>query len=95
MLIVMFINILKTMDVSYLARGSLTSPKEIMQSKKFLKKAFESQINNKGYSFVEVLSPCPTNMKIEPLEAMKKTKEEAMRIYPICEFFNEGVGTDD
>lgn len=57
--------------VAYVARTSITNAKEIISSKKLIMKAFRNQIEGKGFSFVEVLSPCPTDWGIVPSEALK------------------------
>ncbi|WP_319543462.1 thiamine pyrophosphate-dependent enzyme [uncultured Pseudodesulfovibrio sp.] len=49
--------------VKYLARETVTSPKAIRKAKKSIQKAFECQVKGLGYSFVEVLVPCPTGLK--------------------------------
>ncbi len=52
-------------------RVSLSSPKEIRNTKRAIKEAFENQMQNKGFSIVEVLSMCPTYWDKSPAEAMK------------------------
>ncbi len=49
--------------VAYLARESVATPKQIMRAKKSIQKAFECQVNGLGFSFVEVIVPCPTGLK--------------------------------
>ncbi len=66
----------------YIVRVSLDTPQEILKTKKVIKKAFENQINKKGYSFVEVLSPCPTNWRLSPIESMKWIKENMKKTFP-------------
>ena len=48
-------------DIAYLARASLDSPAAVVKAKKYIKKAFEKQLNNEGFCLVEILAPCPTN----------------------------------
>jgi 2-oxoglutarate ferredoxin oxidoreductase subunit beta len=73
-------------SVAYVARGSVTSPKNINKTKKYIKNALEAQINNEGYSFVEVLSPCPTNWGMTPLQAIEKIDTDIVEVYPLGEF---------
>lgn len=47
--------------VSFIARTSVDSVKNLMAAKKAVEKAFRYQIEGKGFSFVEILSPCPTD----------------------------------
>lgn len=77
------LNILKNYPIAYAARGALYDTKHIRETKKMLKKAFENQKENKGFSIVEILSPCPTNWKMAPVDAMKKIKEENEKVFPV------------
>ena len=72
--------------VSYSARCALYDVKNIINTKKAIKKAFEYQLKGYGFSFVEILSSCPTNWKLSPQAAHKKIKEELSLIYPIKVF---------
>lgn len=69
--------------VVYLERVSVSSPKEIFKAKKAIKKSFEMQLAGKGFSMVEVLSPCPTYWGMKPVEAMKRIENEVVKEYPL------------
>lgn len=84
-------DILGKMDISYLARGGLCGVSSINKTKKYLKKAFMKHINNEGFCFIELLSPCPTNWAMEPLVAAKHLNEEVTRQFPTGEFIDKGV----
>jgi len=71
---------------AYIARVSVTSPKNVLQAKKVIKKAFETQIKGLGYSLVEVLSQCPTNWHMTPIESIKWVDEKMAAYYPLGEF---------
>lgn len=71
---------------TYIARVAVNSPKHIIQAKKAIKKAFEIQIESLGYSMVEVLSQCPTDWRMTPIEATKWVEEEMIPYYPLGEF---------
>lgn len=71
---------------AYIARVSVSSPKNVMQAKKAIKKAFETQIKGLGYSLVEVLSQCPTNWHMAPTESIKWVDEKMAAYYPLGEF---------
>ena len=73
-------------DVAYAARGSVTSPKNIIKLKKYIKNAIEAQVMGEGYSMVEVLSPCPTNWGMSALKAMEHIDKNIMPYYPLGEF---------
>lgn len=68
---------------SFSARVALYDVKNILNAKKQLKKAFEYQQKGYGFSFVEILSTCPTNWKLSPQNSHKRVEEELTKIYPI------------
>lgn len=69
--------------VSYLERTSVHNPAEIMKTKKAIKKSFRSQLENKGFSMVEVLSPCPTYWGLSPQKSMERIEKEVLTQYPL------------
>lgn len=71
---------------AFAARVALDSPASIMQAKKAMRKAFEAQINGLGFGFVEILSSCPTNWKMSPINAHKHIKENLTKVYPLGTF---------
>ena len=79
-----------TLDVAYLARGTMTDIKEITKTKRYIRKAFEAQKNKMGYSLVEILSPCPTNWGMTPLNACKHINQVIQAVYPLGEFKGGG-----
>jgi 2-oxoglutarate ferredoxin oxidoreductase subunit beta len=72
--------------VAYAARVSVSSPKNVIRAKRAIKKAFETQIRGLGYSIVEVLSQCPTNWHMTPVESVKWVDEKLAAYYPLGEF---------
>ena len=67
----------------YIERTSVTSPKNILKTKKAIKKAFMVQIEDRGFSLVEILSPCPTNWKMTPVAAARWVDESMTKIFPL------------
>ncbi len=67
----------------YVERVALFSAKQRVKAKKAIKKAIQLQVENKGFSFVEVLSECPTHLKMTPLEAEKWVEENMVPIFPL------------
>jgi len=67
----------------YVERVALYDAKRRVKAKKAIKKAIQLQVENKGYSFVEVLSECPTHLKLTPLEAEKWVEENMVPIFPL------------
>lgn len=68
---------------AYLARVSISSPEKVMQAKKSIIKALECQIEKRGFSYVEFLSPCTTGLRKNPPEAMAWVREELEKYFPI------------
>jgi len=69
--------------VNFAARAAVSSPKEIIKARSYIKKAFTNQLENKGFSIVEVLSPCPTVWQKKPIDAMKWIDEEMIKTFPL------------
>ena len=75
---------LSTLDgTTYAERVAVDCPKNVMAAKKAIKKAFQNQIDKKGFSIVEVLSTCPTNWGLAPTEALTWLRENMMPFYPL------------
>lgn len=66
----------------YVERVSLHDAKHTLQAQRAIHRAFEIQSKGLGYSFVEVLSPCPTNAKMTPVQAMKHIGETVTKTFP-------------
>ena len=75
--------------VAFLARAKVTSPKDVMTTKKYIKKAFLAQINNIGFGLVEILSTCPTNWGLLPVEAQKWLDENMVKEFPLGVFVDK------
>jgi len=75
--------------VAFLARTKVTSPKDVMTTKKYIKKAFLAQINNIGFGLVEILSTCPTNWGLLPVEAQKWLDENMVKEFPLGVFVDK------
>ena len=75
---------LSTLDgTAYAERVAVDCPKNVMAAKKAIKKAFQNQIDKKGFSIVEVLSTCPTNWGLTPTEALEWLRQNMMPFYPL------------
>ena len=68
---------------AYIERVSLHDVPNIVKAKKAIKKAFQCQIEGKGFALVEVLSTCPTNWGMTPVAAQKWLVENMIPYYPI------------
>ena len=67
----------------YVERVSVDTPANIVKTKAAIKKAFKNQINKKGFSLVEVLSPCPTYWGLSPKDACVRISEEMTKVFPL------------
>ena len=75
---------LSTLDgVALAARTSVDCPKNVQNTKKMIKKAFQNQLDCKGLSIVEVLSTCPTNWGMAPDKALEWLRENMIEYYPL------------
>lgn len=78
---------LSTLDgPSYVERVSVADVPNIKKAKKAIEKAFRNQAEGKGFSFVEVLSACPTNWHMTPLQAVEYVKGDMTKIFPLGVF---------
>ncbi|MDR1892021.1 MAG: 2-oxoglutarate oxidoreductase [Oscillospiraceae bacterium] len=78
---------LATLDgVAQAERVSVDTVPHVRAAKKAILKAFQNQIDQKGFSVVEVLSTCPTNWGLSPVEALKWLRENLLTYYPLGEF---------
>ena len=69
--------------VALAQRVTVDSVRHIAEAKKAIKKAFENQIEGRGYSIVEVLSTCPTNWGLAPAEALEWLQNNMIPYYPL------------
>lgn len=67
----------------YVERVSVDNIANLTKAKKAVKKAFDNSIQGLGYSFIEVLSTCPTNWGLAPVEALKWLRENMIPYYPL------------
>jgi 2-oxoglutarate ferredoxin oxidoreductase subunit beta len=75
---------LSTLDgTAYAERVSMDSVPNIRKAKKAIRKAFENQINNRGFSIVEILSGCPTNLGLSPVKTYEWMKGNMLPYYPL------------
>ncbi|MGE5588487.1 MAG: thiamine pyrophosphate-dependent enzyme [Clostridia bacterium] len=71
---------------AYIARVSVTNPANVAKARRAVKKAFETQLEGKGFSLVEFLSTCPTNWGLSPVEALKWVDDKMAVYYPLGEY---------
>jgi 2-oxoglutarate ferredoxin oxidoreductase subunit beta len=67
----------------YIERTAVNSPANIRKTKKAIRKALQSQIDGLGFSLVEILSPCPTNWRMTPMESWQWVDKEMTKEFPL------------
>lgn len=72
--------------VNYLARVAVNNPANIMKAKRAIKQAFSVQVEDNGFAMVEILSTCPTNWRLQPVDALRWLEENMIPYYPLGEF---------
>jgi len=79
--------VLSNLDgAGYLVRRALHDPKNIRLAKKAIRLAFETQVHGLGFSMVELLSTCPTNWGVTPLEALRFVEEHMIPAFPLGDY---------
>jgi len=78
---------LATLDSSaMISRVSVNNPANVIKAKKAIKQAFLTQQKGLGFSLVEVLSTCPTNWGLNPIESLKWLEDNMIPYYPLKDF---------
>ena len=66
---------------AYVARFALNTPKGVNEARKGIKKAFRMQLEGKGFTFIELLTNCPTNWGMSPLKSLQYMPENTMKYF--------------
>lgn len=75
---------LATLDgPAYIVRVSLDIPKNVLAAKRAVEQAFQYQLEDKGFSLVEVLSPCPTDWGMTPVHALEWMRDNMLKYFPL------------
>jgi len=69
--------------VKYIERRSLHAPQEVLKTKKAIRQAFQNQMDNLGFSLVEILSPCPTYWGMSPKKALDWIQDVMVKEFPL------------
>ena len=67
----------------YLERTSCNNPTNVMKTKKAIKKAFQNQLDGKGFSMVEIVTGCPTNWGMDALQSLDYIEEKMLKEFPL------------
>ena len=79
---------------AFASRVAVDSVPHIREAKKAIRKAFENQKEKRGFSIVEILSTCPTNWGMTPIEALERVKTEMIPYYPLGTYKDISVWED-
>ena len=79
---------------TYLERVTVNNVANVRKAKKAIKKAFQNQIEGKGFSLVEVVSTCPTNWGMTPCDALKWLEDNMLPYYPLGVYKDKTVEED-
>jgi len=71
---------------AYIVRQAVLKPKYIVKAKKAIKRAFQYQLDGKCFSLVEIISTCPTNWGVNPVEAITWAEEKMLPYYKLGEY---------
>ena len=67
----------------YLERTSCNTPANLNRTKQAIRKAFENQLNGRGFSMVEIVTSCPTNWGLDPLQALNFIEQKMLPEFPL------------
>jgi 2-oxoglutarate ferredoxin oxidoreductase subunit beta len=85
--------LLATLDGSrYIARGAVNNAANTRKTKQYIRRAFEAQMRGEGFTMVEVLSPCPTNWSMDPVQAVEWLENNMISVFPLGEIKNTLAG---
>jgi 2-oxoglutarate ferredoxin oxidoreductase subunit beta len=71
---------------AYVSRVAVNTPANLMKAKRAVREAFRMQKEEMGFSFVEILSACPTDWKMSPADSLKRIEEEMIPYFPLGVF---------
>ena len=67
----------------YLERVSCNNPANVIRTRAAIKKAFQNQIDGRGFSLVEIVTSCPTNWGLDPVDALGFLENKMFAEYPL------------
>ncbi len=87
---------LATLDgPEFIQRVAVNNVKNVMAAKKAIKKAFQNQVEGKGFSLIEVVSTCPTNWGLTPEKALEWVDEKMIPYYPLGVYKDRSANKED
>jgi 2-oxoglutarate/2-oxoacid ferredoxin oxidoreductase subunit beta len=77
---------------TYLERTSVHTPANVIKTKRAIKKAFQNQLDGKGFSMVEILSICPTNWGTTPVDSVEFLDKQMTKVFPLGVYKDKSGG---
>lgn len=68
---------------AYLERTAVNTPANVKKTKEAIRKAFQNQLDGKGFSMVEIVTSCPTNWGLDPIESLSFIEEKMLAEFPL------------
>ena len=68
---------------AYLVRTSCNTPANVNKTKQAIHKAFQNQLDGKGFSMVEIVTSCPTNWGLDPMKSLEYIEEKMLPEFPL------------
>ena len=76
--------LIATIDgAAFVARTALDGAKGVIETKKLIRRVFQNQLDGKGFSFLEILSPCPTDWHMSPADSLKWIRSDMMAVFKV------------
>ena len=83
--------LLNTLDKPYyIERVAIDGPSGVVSTKNAIRESFTAQVDGMGYSFVEILSPCPVYQRVSPVDSLKFVSEQMATYFPVRVFRRKG-----
>ena len=79
---------------AYLERVAVNKPAAVVKARKAIRKAFQSQLDGRGFSLVEILSPCPVNWRMGTVEACRWIDDAMLEYFPLGVFKDAGAAAE-
>ena len=83
------VDLIGKLNASYIARAEIYDVASTAKAKAYIKKAYQKQMDGKGFSLVEILAPCPTNLHMTPVKCKEWVHTEVTKFFPLGEFVDK------
>lgn len=84
-------SVLDGMNIAFLGRSELYDVAAINNTKKLMQECIQNQVDGKGFSLLEILSPCPTNLNMTPVDTRQWVHDEVTKVLPLGITIRDGV----